>query len=213
MGIQFEDILSSVSSALFPKPDYIIKSEDTPWSLPATFRDSLLVSEEYYVFTHVSLKSQQAYQGNPLRVSISFDNKGKNPVEQPRIVVYFTDFMYRVWGVWNHSITNGIFGKKYGLEYHFPPLDQKSVGTWAIFALLYDDAKAVLVSYEFKTFTVTDVAPQPWWHGVLIGVVFLGGGFIVGYAVSRPRKIYNRLRGLLRPRKNKEVGAHKKKRA
>ena len=45
-------------------------------------------------------------------------------------------------------------------------------GTWFIYTLLYDDAEGELVSCELKMFSVTDVAPRPWWQDVTLLIAF-----------------------------------------
>lgn len=164
MGINFQGISSYISETMFPKADYTLESVTTPTILSTDFRESLSVSPEYFVVTIVNLKSETPYQGEPMQLSISFDDKGKKSVEQPRILVFFADYMYRVWSAWNESVTSDVLTRGCNLEYHFPPLDQKITGDWSIFVLLYDDAENTLVSYALRQLPVTDIAPLPWWQ-------------------------------------------------
>ena len=162
MGINYQTISSYISSYLFPKADFKVESWTAPTLLPEDFGHSLSVSPKYFVVTSIALKSKKPYICEPLQFSISFENKGKKSIEQPRIIVYAVDFMYRVWGIWNKTVTKDVLTKGCRIEYHFPLLDQKTVGTWVFLVLLYDDAEGVLVSYEAWEFTVTDVPPEPW---------------------------------------------------
>lgn len=154
-GVNLGVILSFFQSVLFPKADYIIASYTTPIDLKPDFRQSLSVSPTYYVSTSINLKTTQPYQGESLTFTIYFENKGKQSVTRPRIVIYFVDFIDRVWGMWNETSVGNVFEKKYNFEYRFPPLDQKITGTWYIVVLLYD--VDTLVSYQMKQFYVTDV--------------------------------------------------------
>lgn len=196
-GIRFQDISSWFSETMFPKADYTLESVTTPTILSTDFRESLSVSPEYFVVTIVNLKSETPYQGEPMQLSISFDNKGKKSVEQPRILVFFVDYMYRVWSAWNESVTSDVLTRGCSLEYRFPPLDQKIVGDWSIFVLLYDDAENTLVSYVLKQFTVTDIAPLPWWQDwtsiLVISVSILVCAFAL-YAVIPDTEWYERRR-------------------
>lgn len=180
-GANLQNISLYFSETMFPKADYVVESWTTPTILSDGFRESLSVSPEYFVVTSVSLKSERPYYGEPMQFSLAFDNKGKKSVEQPRILVYFVDYMYRVWNIWNKSaITNDFFAKGCSIEYHFPPMDQKTIGAWMVLVLLYDDAESVLVSYAVTEFMVTDVAPIPWlqqWEivfSLLMTIVFIG---------------------------------------
>jgi len=185
----YPSISLSISSYFFPEADYSINSVTTPTILSNDFRQSLSVSTEYIVVTSVNLKSNTPYQGDPLQLSISYENEGKKSVKQPRVSVYFVDFMFRVWNVWNESLTNDKLTEGFSLEYHFPPLDEKIVGNWIVFVLLYDDVESVLVSYVLKTFTVTDVAPQPWQPYLTLSVLLLALVVIIKLDSWRDRYI------------------------
>lgn len=178
----YPSISLSISSYFISKADYSIDSVTIPTILSNDFRQSLSVSTEYIVVTSVNLKSNTPYQGDPLQLSISYENEGKKSVKQPRVSVYFVDFMFRVWNVWNESLTNDKLTEGFSLEYHFPPLDEKIVGNWIVFVLLYDDVESVLVSYVLKTFAVTDVAPQPWWQPfLLLGLLLLAAIVLIKF--------------------------------
>jgi len=178
LGVNFQNISSWYSETMFPKADFIVESWTTPTSLPYDFKLSLSVSPEYFVVTSVSLRSERPYICEPMQFRISFENKGKKSVEQPRVAIYFVDYMYRVWNVWNESVINDVLTKGCSLEYRFPPTDQKTVGVWSLFVLLYDDAQSVLVSYEAKAFSVTDVASKPLWQ-LLFELVAITGAIVV----------------------------------
>jgi len=180
LGINLKDISSYISGIMFPKADYRIESWTTPpFSLTTGFLESLSTSPEYFVITSVNLKSDRPYYGEPLQFSISFENKGKKSVEQPRVVIFFSDYIYRVWYVWNESITDDVFIRGCSFEYHFPPLDQKTIGAWNLMVLLYDDSEGVLVSYVLRSFTTTDASPKPWWQSFVEGLAFIGGVIIL----------------------------------
>jgi hypothetical protein len=184
-GMNYQNVASWFSSTLFPKSDYMIESSVNPTVLPFDYRDSLTVSPSYFIVTSVNLKQDTPYQGEAMQISISFENKGKKTVERPRVLVYFVDFLYRIWGVWNKTDANDVLAKGCSLEYHFPPLDQKISGTWVVFVMLYDDAEGVLASYELKTFRVMDT--QTPWYEVYSGVLALIAVviFTIGVAVVK----------------------------
>lgn len=205
-GVNFQNISSYFSESMFPKADFEVESWTTPTILPSDFRESLSVSPEYFMVTSIRLKSDKPYQGEPMRLRISFDNKGKKSVEQPRIVTYFVDYTSRVWNIWNKSITNDMITKGCRIDYYFPPLDEKIVGTWSIFALLYDDAEGVLVSYVLRAFTVTDVAPIPWWQEptTLILFFYFASIIVLSILMWRSKKFRRIMTLSVRKRKEKE---------
>lgn len=195
-GTNYQNIGSWFSQQMFPTADFSITSFEAPLTHYFNFTQIRNVSSEYYVVTSVNLKSDVAYVGGPFQFSISFENKGKKTVEQPRILIYTTDFDHRVWSIWNESDSNKkIVTKGCNLEYYFPSLDQKDIGAWTFYVLLYDDSNGQLVSYAAKEFTTTDVAPIPWYQDtgfyVVIGFfVFVGlGSYITRYLRKRERKI------------------------
>jgi len=192
--VNYPTIYTYFSSYFFPKADFKLESWTTPTFLSIDFRQSLSVSTEYFVVTSIALKSEEPYVGDPLQFSISFENKGKKSIEQPIILFYSVDFMNRVWCIWNKSVTKDELAKGCSIEYHFPPLDQKTVGSWAFFVLLYDDAEGVLVSYEAKAFRVTDVPPEPWWRSLLILLGFTGFTFAITFGVDKLREIRRKRR-------------------
>lgn len=153
----YPTISSAISQAMFPRADYSIDSYSKPSTFPQPFDEMLVVSERYYVVTTINLRSETPFIGEPLRFSVFLENKGKTVVQQPRITIYLSDFMHRVWGSWNESVTKEKFGQEMSFEYHFPAPDKKILGTWVIFALVYDDAKGELVSYEIIQFSSSDV--------------------------------------------------------
>ena len=89
-------------------------------------------------------------------LSISFKNKGKTNVEQPRLTLYFVDSLQQVRATWNHSLSAKEFTKGLVLEYGLPPADQKVMGSWNLIALLYDDGNPELISYVVQEFIVTE---------------------------------------------------------
>lgn len=187
-GLNVERISSVISSALFPKADYTVESLDVPTALPQDFVQSLSTSPRYYEVTSVRLGSDAPYLGDPLRLSISFENRGKNSVQKPRVVVYFVDPIYRVWAVWNESVTNETLRKGCSVEYRFPPLDQKIVGSWGAYVLLYDDADNALVSYVIRYFATVEVPQTPWWVGLLFMVGASVAMFVLVTLVEEARK-------------------------
>ena len=204
MGVNYQSISSYISSQWFPKADFKLESWATPTILPSDFRESLSASPEYLMVISVNLKSENPYQGNPLYFSISFENKGKKSAEQPRIVVYFVDYIIRAWNIWNESVTNDIITKGCSIEYHFPPLDQKIVGTWSIFVLLYDDAEGVLVSYALRAFVVTDVAPKPWWLELFEIFVVISGMVVAVFVYFKLSNYWEKRKKLKRTTKPKK---------
>jgi hypothetical protein len=186
-GVKFQDITSYISVSLSPRADYTIRSSATPSYISSDYGQSLLVSTEYIIITNVGLSSDTFYQANPMRFSVSFEDKGKKAVEQPNILILIVDPLYRIWGVWNKSATNDELTHGWSFDYHFPPLDQKIIGTWVIITHLYDDATAspVLISYEFRMFRVTDEAPSSWELGVLVSTAIATVGTIALFYVDR----------------------------
>ena len=200
-GTNFQNIVSWWSETWFRPADFTIETLETPERLSNNTIDFLLslsVSQEYFVVTSVSLKSERPYQGEPMQFSISFENRGKRAVEQPRVEIYCVDYMYRVWGVWNNSVANEKMTKGCSFDYNFPSPDQKTVGTWFLLVLLYDNAEDVLASYESKQFTVIDTTPRPWWEEVLGIVGSFGVAGVLTYAIR-----------YLRGRREKRKGATK----
>jgi hypothetical protein len=173
-GANYQNIATYFSGILFPKADFTVESWTNPTILPYyEFMPSLSVSTEYLVVTSVNLKSEKPYVGEPVQFTISFENKGKKLVEQPRVIIYFVDYMQRVWQIWNKSDVSNIVAKGCSIDYRFPSLDQKIVGSWIFFVLLYDDANMTLVSYETKEFLVTDNAPQSLWQSIVQVLAFV----------------------------------------
>jgi hypothetical protein len=119
-----------------------------------------------------------------LQFSVSFENKGKKNVEQPRILIYAIDFAHRIWGIWNKSDADQIVTKGCSLEYHFPSEDQKTIGAWAFWVLLYDDSNGQLLSYATTQFATTDVAPVPWYQNpsyVFVTILYSVLGVVIVY--------------------------------
>ena len=177
-GANSQNISIFLSNVMFPKPDFSIGSVANSSLLPSGFESSLYTSPEYYYVTSISLKTDTPYIGDAFQFGISFQNSGKKTVEQPRIVIHFVDFMRREWCVWNKSDAGGILTNGCNLEYRFPALDQKVIGAWAVFVLLYDDTQSVLVSYETKQFALTDNTPSIWTQitvtfTIIVLVIFL----------------------------------------
>lgn len=168
VGINLQTISTYISETMFPKADHSVKSWTTPTILSSEFRKSLSVSPEYFVVMSVNMKTETPYLGEQMQFSISIENKGKNSVEHPRVEIYFVDYMDRVWAIWNRSITDDVLTEGFSFEYSFPSPDEKIVGDWHIFLLLYDDQEPALVSYVLREFTTTDVAPKPWWQDISI---------------------------------------------
>jgi hypothetical protein len=191
-GINYQNISSWFSQQMFPTADFTLTSFEVPLALPFNFTLIRNVSSEYYIATSISLKSDTPYLGSPLQFSISFENKGKKTVEQPRILIYATDYMHRIWNIWNESDVNKkIVTKGCNLEYYFPPMDQKAVGAWSFYVLLYDDSNGQLVSYAAKEFMTTDVAPIPWYQNplyVAIAIVYIAAISYTGYDYFKKRK-------------------------
>lgn len=187
-GVNYQNIFSYFSETMFLKPDYTVNCWTTPTDFPngsLYFLRSLSVSSEYLVITSVALKTERPYIGEPLTISLSFENKGKKEVEQPRVVIYLADYLHRVWNVWSKSNATDIWTEGCSLEYHFPSLDQKSVGTWVFYVLLYDDAEDVLTSYEARQFSTTDVPPRPWWETPLYMAITVVGSVSFWLLVPR----------------------------
>lgn len=202
--VNWQSISSQISPLFFPpKADSVIESLTIPADLPYDFKSSLSVSSEYYIATSANMKDTP-YQGDPLQIRISFQNMGKKAVQQPRITIYVVDYMYRIWGQWNHSITSSILTNGYILDYHFPPLDQKIRGAWSVFVLLYDDANSTLVSYIAKEIMVTDVAPIPFWQEtyVYVLVVYIGLALVVARYQKRLTAFVKRFSRKTQLRKN-----------
>lgn len=189
-GVNYQSVGNYFSGILFPKADFTIVSWTNSTILPYyDFMPSLSVSPAYLVVTSVNLKSDQPYLGDPLQFTISFENKGKKPVEQPRVVIYFVDFEHRVWQTWNRSDASSIVAKGCSIDYYFPSLDQKTVGSWSILVMLYDDANGTLVSYEMKQFGVTDVAPNYLWQYILGGLTVLPIAVVIVFRFWRYKKV------------------------
>jgi hypothetical protein len=191
-GMNYQNISSWFSQQMFPTADFTLTSFEVPLALPFSFTLIRNVSSEYYITTSISLKSNTPYLGSPLQFSISFENKGKKTVEQPRILIYATDYMYRIWSMWNESDVNKkIVTKGCNLEYYFPPVDQKAIGAWSFYVLLYDDSNGQLVSYAAKEFMTTDVAPIPWYQNplyVVTIIAYIAVFSYIGYGYSKKRK-------------------------
>lgn len=205
-GVNFQSIYSYISETMFPKPDYIVESWTSPTQISSHFRESLSPSPEYYVVTSVNLKSDNPYQGDPMQFSISFENKGKKSVKQPKIQLRFADFLDRVWIVWNESVTDEILTEGCSFEYRFPSLDQKVVGDWSVFILLYDDAENLLVSYVLKQFTVTDIPAKLLWQTLLNILSVLVACLTLGVTAYIYLRVYweDRVKKKKRAQKKKE---------
>lgn len=199
--VNFETISAPFYPFIFPpKANIVVESAEVPTYLPYDFRSSLTVPLDYYVVASADMKINP-YQGEPLQVHITFRNIGKKSIQQPRIIVYFSDFMYRAWGECNQSVSNETLTKDFIVEYHFPPLDEKVTGTWIAFILLYDDATPILVSYIAKQFLVTDVAPVPFWQEPLTYVFIAYLGLIA--ALLKYQKQFRNVTNRLLKRKRK----------
>lgn len=189
-GTNYQNIGSYFTQTFFPKADFTIDSMSTPTYLPAGLW-SITTAPDYYVVTSVSLRTSTPYIGDTLQFHVSFENKGKKPVEKPRVEIYITDFVNREWGHWNDSDQNLLNG--FNIEYHFPHLDQKATGAWTVFAFLYDDKNGSLVSYHENEFMAVDTPPIPWWQipaffvaiFTLVGISFV----IIDYRKKRKAKL------------------------
>jgi len=175
-----------------PKPDYTLISYLEP-SIDDSFFSNLKVSPNYYIVTKVSLKTDSVYIESPLQFSISFENRGKNQLENPRMEVIIMDYMHRIWSKWSRNETQNILQKQINMNYLFPPPDQKTIGTWYIYVMLYNNVDNQLISYESKLFVTNDIAPQ----NPLIQISSL----LIIFIPVALLELYSRLRKRLKPTK------------
>lgn len=208
-GANYQSITSYFSSVFFPKSDYTINSLSSPVGLPFDLF-SLAPSPDYYVSISLQFRTTTQYIGDPFQFSVSFNNMGKRIVDQPNITIYFADMDHREWGVWNKSLTHEEFLKGFSAEYHFPSLDQKSIGAWIVTAVLYDNATGELVSYNASEFLTTDTAPLPAWLVDLVGIVLIAAA-IGAFVTFRWRIHRDKIKAQARKARREEKQAEKSK--
>jgi hypothetical protein len=155
-GANFGSIVTYFNSIMGWKPDFVLASGSEPSIFPNNFTESLSVSKEYFVVTSVNIGSGDVNLNEPLKFRVSFENKGKTAVAQPKVTVCFVDFLRQVWLESNLSLNNDYFTKGFNVQYEFPSPDHRIVGTWSVFVMVYDDANGALVSYLAKEFTTVD---------------------------------------------------------
>jgi len=183
-GLNYQVISSDISKLVSPPtPDFTFGSYLTPQILPSGFLYLLSPASDYYVATSIHLSTDTPYMGNSFYFSVSFDNKGKKTVQEPYVEIYLLDSYYREWALWNKSITNNQFSSGFSLAYNFPTLDQKTIGTWSVLTLLYDNATKELVSANTTEFNVTDNAPPPAWVQDSVLATLILTMFVTGIAV------------------------------
>ena len=120
-------------------------------------------------------------------------------------MIYFADFMYRVWGQFNQSFSAESLTTSHIVEFHFPKLDQKISGSWVAYVLLYDDANSNLVSYNAKEFLVTDSPPIPFWFDPIFYVLIFYVVIIVVFIKYQNRvKLYFEKRSKTKAKKNQK---------
>ena len=186
-GLTLENILSYISPLIFPSPpDYKIVSFDAPQTLDLNL--PLSVSPKHYVITHLDFTSQEISPDGTVKLGISFKNKGKTNVEQPRLMLYFVDSLQQVRATWNQSLTAKEFTEGLVLEYSLPPPDQKVMGSWNLIALLHDDGNRELISYVVQEFKVTEI-PTRFLPVTLFLALFAAISTIVAAAMVI-RKVY-----------------------
>jgi hypothetical protein len=205
--INYQAISSGISRLMSPTADFSITSYPTPQTLPSGFLYSLNPASDYYVATSVDLSTNTPYIGNPFYFSVSFNNKGKNSVSDPYIVIYLADAFSREWASWNRSLAESEFSHGFSLAYNFPTLDRKTTGAWFVWALLYDNATGQLVSVNSTEFTATDIAPLAAWIVDLL-VILVAGMFIFAVVVSVRRYIKDRKKAQARKAKRAEKEAN-----
>jgi len=101
----------------------------------------------------------------------------------------------------NQPVKREMLKEGCSLEYRFPPLDQKNVGTWAIDRSI-DDANNAVVSYVIRHFAVTDVLALGYWEYILaIGLFALLGLSITVGLVRAYRRSRREARSIAQQRK------------
>jgi hypothetical protein len=172
--LMFLFFIPSIFNIHFSLPNFD-KQEHQIYNVePVMYPSNLLIlntSPAYYAEIKFNNVGDLKY-GSSLSFSLTATNKGKNIIEKPEYIIFICDPLGRIRGTYpkidktpNKSedlftVNDGTFfeldGSQLNFIFNFPPLDQKVLGYWRIYAYLINKSSNSLVSYAVQDFKVNE---------------------------------------------------------